>query len=248
MESDAVAAEAVEGLDLALDLAVDDGTFRQWQPFEKVHIVNDAHRVDAVGQVLGYFNGHLHVKLTTGEEYLIDAASGTVVTRAMRVVEEVKTRRNGDRVPVFWVREIATQHRRACRLDRDDALRAMEDLKRGVQPRVSKYWSRVSTAKRSASNAAGPSKKQRHSTASTSTASSSSSTPSTRSSVDTTCSSFGTPTCTLCAERPCEVAFVPCFHMCICTVCSAAMGTQDDCPICRNPSLGRQRIYVQSWD
>jgi len=47
--------------------------------------------------------------------------------------------------------------------------------------------------------------------------------------------------CCICLARDREFAFVPCYHFCVCRVCSARVTR---CPLCRDTPRGVQRIHV----
>src|SRR4051812_49394765 len=50
---------------------------------------------------------------------------------------------------------------------------------------------------------------------------------------------FGNSTCRICYVEPTTTAIVPCFHLVLCKGCAALVG---DCPVCRRPKVGVQRI------
>lgn len=47
--------------------------------------------------------------------------------------------------------------------------------------------------------------------------------------------------CTICMCASLEVLFVPCGHICACTVCASKVET---CPLCRTTIEGRHRAYI----
>eukprot|EP00927_Polykrikos_kofoidii_P046736 TRINITY_DN40874_c0_g1_i1.p1 TRINITY_DN40874_c0_g1~~TRINITY_DN40874_c0_g1_i1.p1 ORF type:complete len:510 (+),score=87.90 TRINITY_DN40874_c0_g1_i1:212-1531(+) len=51
--------------------------------------------------------------------------------------------------------------------------------------------------------------------------------------------------CTVCLERPSEVAFVPCGHRCICLECATALpeAVRRRCPTCRSTTFGLLRVF-----
>lgn len=53
--------------------------------------------------------------------------------------------------------------------------------------------------------------------------------------------SIGDRACCICREKEKTHAIAPCFHMCVCSVCSTRISS---CPLCRGPLISTHRIYL----
>ena len=50
------------------------------------------------------------------------------------------------------------------------------------------------------------------------------------------------PDCVVCSVRHASHVLVPCFHLCVCTICAGSI--EDKCPICRGRVESKRRVYL----